>query len=304
MLEPRLFVPILFVDLWLLGYHHVISTYTRLCFDRESFRSNRLLLIGLLPIVAAGVAALGFGVGVWAIASLYFHWQWFHYSRQSWGISQVYRRKAGGAGREHPWLSQAIFYSVPLWGILHRSHQNPENFLGFELRVVPVPALLVDAVAVLALLALAYWLASRLIAWWHGTLPLAHTLYMVSHFLIFYVGYILIEDINHGWLVINIWHNAQYIGFVWLYNSKKFKSGTDPKAKFLSTISQDGNLWRYLLVCVTISTLAYLILGTLIAAVVAPILIYQTLNFHHYIVDSLIWKVRRKPLQETLGITS
>ena len=98
-LEPRLFVPILFADLWLLGYHHVISTYTRLCFDRESFRSNRLLLIGLLPIVAAVVAALGFGVGVWTIASLYFYWQWFHYSRQSWGISQVYRRKAGGAGR-------------------------------------------------------------------------------------------------------------------------------------------------------------------------------------------------------------
>jgi hypothetical protein len=26
--RPSLFWPILFVDLWLLGYHHVISTYT------------------------------------------------------------------------------------------------------------------------------------------------------------------------------------------------------------------------------------------------------------------------------------
>ncbi len=102
----------------------------------------------------------------------------------------------------------------------------------------------------------------------------------------------------------NIWHNAQYIAFVWLYNNNKFKSGTDPAAEFLSTISQDGNLWRYLLVCVAISTLAYLAIGSLIAAVVAPILVYQTINFHHYIVDSLIWKVRKKPLQETMGITS
>jgi len=34
------------------------------------------------------------------------------------------------------------------------------------------------------------------------------------------------------------------------------------------------------------------------------LLVYQTLNFHHDIVDSLIWKVRRKPLQQTLGIAS
>ena len=31
---PEWFVPVLIFDLWFLGYHHVISTYTRLCFDR------------------------------------------------------------------------------------------------------------------------------------------------------------------------------------------------------------------------------------------------------------------------------
>ena len=36
--DPRLFAPILLLDLWLLGYHHVIATYTRLCFDRASFK--------------------------------------------------------------------------------------------------------------------------------------------------------------------------------------------------------------------------------------------------------------------------
>jgi hypothetical protein len=39
------------------------------------------------------------------------------------------------------------------------------------------------------------------------------------------------------------------------------------------------------------------------AALLLPALvIYQSINFHHYIVDSVIWKVRRKPLQTTLGI--
>ena len=42
--EPYWFWPILFLDVWLLGYTHVVSTFTRLAFDRESFRQHRLLL--------------------------------------------------------------------------------------------------------------------------------------------------------------------------------------------------------------------------------------------------------------------
>ena len=37
--NPQWFVPILIVDLWLLGYHHVVATYTRLCFDGGAFLS-------------------------------------------------------------------------------------------------------------------------------------------------------------------------------------------------------------------------------------------------------------------------
>jgi len=41
-----------------------------------------------------------------------------------------------------------------------------------------------------------------------------------------------------------------------------------------------------------------------VEAVFLPLalIVYQTINFHHYIVDSMIWKLRRKPLQETLGV--
>ncbi len=301
--EPRLFVPILLADIWLLGYHHVISTFTRLCFDLESFRTHRFLVKWLPLIVLAGVVLLGAGVGLWALASLYLYWQWFHYTRQSWGVSQCYRRKAGGLLDESAWVNRLAFYLLPFWGILHRSHQDPGSFLGLELRVLPVPALAVDIAAGLAILAIAYWGVTRLIAWWQGKLPLAHTLYLLSHYAVFYIGYILIENITFGWLVINIWHNAQYIAFVWHFNNSKFKSGIDPKAKFLSTISQGGKLWRYLLVCLAISTLVYVAIKSLIAAVVAPILIYQTINFHHYIVDGLIWKARKRPIQKTLGLS-
>jgi len=239
------------------------------------------------------------------LATVYLYWQWYHYTRQSWGISQVYRRKSGGLVNENHHLSIAVFYLLPLWGILRRSHQDPGTFLGLELRVLPVPEIAVSVIGIAALLTLGWWIGMRVMAWYRGRLPLVHTLYMTSHFTVFYVAYIVIDHIDYGWLVVNIWHNAQYIVFVWLFNNNRFKSGTNPKAKFLSIISQDQNAWRYFAVCIGLSTVIYLTISNMTAALLPlVIVIYQTINFHHYIVDGVIWKIRRKPLQQVLGITT
>ena len=63
------------------------------------------------------------------------------------------------------------------------------------------------------------------------------------------------RQLNHGWLVLNIWHNAQYILTVWLFNNNRFKEG-------------------------------------------------MAINFHYYVVDAVIWKVRRKPVQQNFGIAT
>ena len=305
--NPALFRVILLIDLWFLGYHHVVATFTRLSFDRQSLQQYRFLVFGLPPIVFAAVFALAYGVGVWVIVSVYLYWQWFHYTRQSWGISQVYRRKAGDAVNDGLWFSKLSFYLLPAWGILHRSWQDPGTFLGAELRVIPVPELLVDVMGYAALASILIWAFIRIKAWWAGRLAVAHTFFMVSHYIIFYVGYKLIADITFGWLVINIWHNAQYILFVWLFNTNRYKLGVDPKARFLSWLSQPNRFLQYFLICFGISTAVYfsfLFISTSFAIVGVPLLIivYQAINFHHYIVDGLIWKVRKKPLQKTLGL--
>ena len=245
--RPELFTWVLMADLWLLGYHHVISTFTRLAFDRQSLRTYRFYVFGL-PIIVFGVTfLLAFGIGIWVIASVYLYWQWFHYTRQSWGISRVYEAKSAEAVNENPLFAKLCFYLLPTWGILYRSWQAPDEFLFVELRVIPVPEFLVQAVGFAAISALAIWGYQRLRAWQAGRLPIAHTCYMLSHFGIFSLGYLIIEDITYGWLVINIWHNAQYILFVWLFNSYRFKSGVDPKAQFLSRISQPSNIVAYML---------------------------------------------------------
>ena len=65
---------------------------------------------------------------------------------------------------------------------------------------------------------------------------------MLSHLLIYLFGYVLIADLCSGWLLVNVWHNVQYIVFVWQYNRRRFASGIDPQAKALSWLVQPG--WR------------------------------------------------------------
>ena len=306
--NPTLFPIVLFIDLWVLGYHHVISTYTRLAFDAQSRAEHKFFLYGLPPIVIVATLALALGVGVWTIGTIYLYWQWFHYTRQSWGVSQAYRGKSGGLVRENETLTKWAFYSLPAWGIAYRSFQNPGEFLGLELRVIPVPEFVVYAAAAIAITSVGAWTFLRIKAFLNGEGPIAHTLYMLSHFTIFGAGYLLIEDITYGWLVINIWHNAQYVLFVWLFNTNKFKDGESAKAKLLSKLSQPQNRIWYFGFCFALSTVIYLTISTSLSVafkemlVPAALITYSAINFHHYIVDSYIWKMRKPSIKKTLDM--
>jgi len=156
----------------------------------------------------------------------------------------------------------------------------------------------VDLVAVLALAGLAWWGIGRLRLWRGRRLPVGHTLYMLNHFAVFYAGYVAIENIDAGWVALNIWHNAQYIAFVWLQNNRRFEGVAVPAAGFLSPLSQRRNLWAYLGLRIAISTVFYASLQWSAAALglgmTALMVVYQTINFHHYIVDAVIWQRPRR----------
>jgi hypothetical protein len=306
--DPRLFYPVLLFDLWFFGYHHAIATFTRLCFDRASARQYRLFLTVLPVAVCAVTAAMALGLGIWSVVTLYLYWQWFHYTRQSWGIGRAYRRKAGIADTGDDWLTKAAYYLPPLWGILYRSWQAPEQFLNFPVKTLPVPGVLVDIVAVAAIACTVVWFARRLRLVLRGEEAPLYTIYSFTHVAIFGLGYIAIRDINAGWLIINIWHNTQYLLFVWLFNTRRFAAGAEPQARFLAWISQPRRWAIYAGVCLAITASFYLLISYLAnlafatMAVTATLILYQAVNFHHYIVDSFIWKLRKAPMQATLGL--
>ena len=296
--NPALFLPILVLDVWLLGYQHVVATYTRLVFDSDSFARYRFLASGLPVLVAVATFGAAWAVGSWIVASTYLYWQWFHYTRQSYGISRMYLRKIGSVPTGHDPILFGVTYLLPLWGILRRSAQHPPTFLSLELVTVPVPAPLLFVAAGAALGCLALWIPREIAAVWRDSRRAPYACYMASHIAIFTTGYLLIDDINKGWLVLNIWHNVQYLLIVWMHNANRFKAGVDPRHRFLSTISQPQNVAMYVGVSLVASTLLYVSIQMGLELVTSSVLslsfaVYMTINFHHYIVDAIIWRRRR-----------
>jgi hypothetical protein len=301
--EPALFLPLLTIHTWFFSFDHVIATFTKLAGLPEDRRRNRLLIYVLPPaaLVLTFVAAQSAGIG--ALATIYFFFQWFHTTRQSWGVAQHYRRAAGGMAWDPPWLSEATLWSLPLVGILHRCAQQPTRFLYMHLYLPRVPAVVVVGAAAIAITLLTIFVWTRVLAWRRGQLPLGHTLYLCAHFVVFGVGYLVIDDLHAGWLLVNVWHNVQYLAYVWMHNRGRFSTGVRRDAPILSWLCQPG-VGRgalYFAACLAISSpifAAIYALGNradlwLDGRVVSiGLVIGFTINFHHYIVDGIIWKRR------------
>ncbi len=295
--QPKAFLYILFMDFWLLAYHHVISSYTRIAFDWASIKSHSFLVFGLPLLVFSGVVGFYSSFGIWILVTISFYWQWYHYTRQSYGISRYYiaQERKPNNPLLHPIHTLALYF-LPITGILYRSWQAPETFIFLKLWVIPVSYEIVIISAFLSIV----FIAMQLCSWWKlhlvGTLNGSYVVYMTSHYAMFIIGHFLIDNINFGWLAMNVWHNMQYIIFVWLKNNQIYSGGVDYKHLLISKISQNGKMWLYILVCLGITLCIYIPLyyftekaqeGTTIAV---AFIVFITINFHHYIVDSVIWK--------------
>jgi hypothetical protein len=298
--NPWLFPVLLLADLWLLGYHHVVATYTRLAFDRPSLKRNRFLAIDLLILVIAATVAVALTAGAWVIASAYLYLQWFHYMRQSYGIARMYFRATpqGQAVGTRDLAADLVIYLVPIFCIAQRSATMGDDFLFMPVKPIVLPDIVIAVLGVAAAVATVAWVLRTAQAAVRGNTNLAYTGFILSHIAIFLTAYIIVDDVNVGWLAINIWHNFQYVLVVWMVNAKRYAGGIDPKARFISRISQPGRAVAYFTSCLLISTAIYLGLNRINALVLggglaASLGIYMGINFHHYVVDAFIWKRRR-----------
>lgn len=298
--DARLYPVLLLADLWLLGYHHVVATYTRLAFDTQSLRRNRFLAVDLLAIVTVVTLGIALTAGAWVIATAFLYLQWFHYMRQGYGIARMYYRATpdGQVAGSRDLIADLAIYLVPIYGIAARSATMGDRFLGLPVKPLVLPETILMLLGVAAAAAVIAWMAKVMRAAAAGTLDLQYAGFIASHIGIFLVAYVAMADVNAGWLAINVWHNFQYVLVVWMSNAKRYAGGIEPTARFLSRLSQPGRVTMYFACCLAITTLIYaaidrftvLVLGGGMAVTIG---IYMGINFHHYIVDALIWKRRK-----------
>jgi hypothetical protein len=298
--DSRLYPILLLADLWLLGYHHIVATYTRLAFDPTSLRRNRFLAVDMLVLVTVAAMGIAQTAGPWVIASAFLYLQWFHYMRQSYGIARMYYRATpeGQVPGSRDLMTDLAIYFVPIYGIAQRSATMGDRFLGLPVTPLVLPEPLLILLGFAAAAAVLAWIVRILRAALNDTLDLQYTGFVASHIGIFLVAYVGMEDVNTGWLAINVWHNFQYVLIVWMSNAKQYANGIDPAARFLSRLSQPGRVMKYFACCVAITTLLYAAIDRLTVlalggGMAATLGVYMGLNFHHHIVNALIWKRRK-----------
>lgn len=287
---------ILYIDVWLFANPHVVATYTRIHAISSSVRTHWALIFVAPVLILAGLTLIALAYEVAGLFALYFVMQAFHVARQSHGIAKRFDHRLQMPYQRLPYF---LIYIFPVWGYLHRSAQAPTSFLGYPIWLPPVSQELVLGISIVAVVGALWWLA-RL---WHckGTGP-ANELFngfIFSHLLVSLVAYVWIDDITVGWLVVNVWHNIQYLIFV--YRQQQKNSGV--KSELASTQRYSSIVLLkpaaiFFGVCAICGAVLYVITSrvgeSLLWLGIPTILIaHFILNFHHYLADSLIWKRRR-----------
>lgn len=295
---PAAFMAVLTIDLWLLAYPHVASTFTRVALSRADARRHAFLLVGLPPIVLAATGGVAWLGGAVALNTLYFAWQTIHYTRQSDGVARAYRRASGARSAGRDLLTDAVVYAFPVWGVLHRIDQRPTAFYGAPILVPSIPGVLAPLAGALAVTLLVAWSARQVRALRGGAPVLGLTLHVASHAVVTVVSYVIVDDVTEGWLFINVWHNAQYLAFVWVANARRFGRGVDPSHPVVSWLSQPRRVGWYAAVLLLLGGGFYLALGEVTATLpqhVLPVVlvVHLAVNFHHYLVDAVIWRAPR-----------
>lgn len=294
--RPEWLAPVLAADLWLLGYHHVIATYTRVGLDpvQRERHAARALRVALPCVVGAWILA---SLGVWLLVGVYLYWQWWHYARQSYGIWRLVSRRerepVGGPGAASGRVS---LWAVVAWGVALRS--SAESFLGLPVHMLVVPSWVADAIGLIFVGSLCVWVVRGLLPSLRAGRGAHGVLYLASHHAVFLAAHVVIDDFTTGWLVANAWHSAQYLLVVWSEHRRRFAHGIDPDSPLLSALVQPGvaRALGYVACCLVATVVLYgglqQVGGLLGASVGASAILVagQALNFHHYVVDSFIWK--------------
>lgn len=276
--------------LWGGSNTHAVMTYMKLGWNDEG-RRKYYHFFTWVPLVLLGFFFFIWGVfGAAAMLSIYYYAQLFHYVRQSYGLSGIYRRTS--LTQTPDWLHQIVTYFFPLFALLLIMDKGFFYFgaLMYGFRVGDVG---IAAFGFLTVCACVYWLFIQLSDLIKGRFSIRYFAFMVSHFIIFYIGLLYFDNKTQGYVCMAFWHSMQYILFIWNNFQRISEHKTGGEVAFFEFISRNIYLLTalsFLFGGVVIYALKLIIGGTALWAVPVLFVVLLMFNFNHYIIDAVIWR--------------
>jgi hypothetical protein len=279
----------------LIGGPHYLATYSFYFLDDTAgYQRQRWIAYFVVPVLivlAVGLLAL---LQIPAlIAVVIYLWNAFHVSRQSCGILSIYRRRAGCLDMRHRSITNAAILSTNFAMALAHIDWYP-TLEAFFSRISPaLPVLLGPASALTAVVCVAALGVSMVQRFRHGTpFSLPELGFLATSLLLFH-PYLWVRDSNLATLGMLLGHFIQYLGIVWLLNSRKLAGETGSFAqRCLSRLWRDP--WIFVPMFLTAGGLFLLVQINFTAVTVAFVLL-------HFYLDGLFWAFKRPEIRRAIS---
>ncbi|NQZ14046.1 MAG: hypothetical protein HRT94_04365 [Alphaproteobacteria bacterium] len=280
---------------WIASNTHAFMTYVKAMWDQPSRKKYMPFFTWIPLLIFISCVSIWSLAGGAALVSIYYYTQLFHYVRQSYGLGGIYRKCSNDTTPS--WLHQSIIYMFPFWALLLSMHHG-FSFFKFEVYSFSIGIPLITIFGLATSMVVLIWLGHQIKNVIQRTFSMWYFLYVITHFIVFYIGLIYFEDKTQGWACMAFWHGIQYVLFVW--NHFERISGKDAEGKITLFKPVAKNVVLFTLVCgITSSGTIYLIKILLSGAFIWAVPVFFTftlmLNFNHYLLDAIIW---RRPKQK------
>lgn len=254
---PTSFNTLFLINIWLFSLPHTFSTFTRS--DRRDFKKV-FVTICMLFLFLISIMMFSQFSGMVVLYSLYFYWQQFHYGKQNFGLAQW------GSERKPGLLDKGFYLSIVGLSLLGLLGGESQAFFGYVLYTPFKMNLSVEWIFTLMMIMTAGYIYYR---------PDQKT-HAVQHTLIFSLAYLYCEHFALGWLILNVFHNLQYL---------KFMQSFEKKLSYL--------LLPTVLTLVLYFLQFHVLKGLILFSVPVSLGLMLALNFTHYTLDGLIWRRSR-----------
>jgi hypothetical protein len=274
--DSSIFSIIFLIDIWLLSHPHALITFFK---TKTYLKFNKKMLITIFLITISCLSIVAYEKGSVGLYFIYFFWQWFHYFRQNYGISFSQLPKISPARSK---FEYGMSHLMPLLAMLTLFSKGPLDFLGHYIHFFEMDSLN-TTLHFLFILSGVVWLSVNIPFLLKNKNVKEYFISTGSSFLLYYFAYIYVDQFIYGWLGLTIYHNIQYLFFI--FKDRDFIVEIFNKSR--------GVVFYFTITVVSMAFYGVVFLGTdLISLRFIPFALVTvfSLNIVHYIVDSFIWK--------------